>query len=793
MTGWLRSANEGASIASGPGFTPPPRRRRAGLAASVERAFALLLISAPLLVGGGPAWSQLVVSAAAFAVLVALMVSRRGDLRWEPFATPAAAAVLFTAVQLVPLPRRVVGALSQQALQIRSSALDTEPAFLPLTLDVPATLLALANSLTLLAVVLVAGSVARRSSRMRRLAVALVAVGVLVALVDLTQKALGLREILGLYRPESAPGAGGPSGTFVNANHAASLYGLAALVGVGLALSSAGGRCFAAAAAAALCGTMVFLTGSRAGAATFLLGGMLLAVLGATDFRDRRRSLAYAALGTAGLLCAALVFAERAWQRVQEAGLAGLLHNQKTRGWAAAARLTQDFPWTGVGRGAFEAPATAYRTSSEAVRLAYPENGLLQIASEWGLLAAAAFLIVLLLPLSRLLGLLPRLEPLPRAAICGFLAVLAHELADFGMELPGVAVPAIAALMIGSAGAERSKLSEERRRAPLAAYLTLGAWPLVLAGGLWALPRTLTSEGARLHEALRTGQPGLAGEIRSAIGRHPADYYLQLLAAAEAAQRGDRTGPAHINRALQLYPSDGQAHRMAARWLARAGHRSQAALEYRLAASLGTQVSLEELLQTLGAMHVAEAVPQNGASLMTLARTFLAKGDKAQARLVSRRALDVAGPDEPLVRERLALALQSEAADFISEAAGDLLGTAKSLDAFVAAAEALSKVARWPEAERTLAMARERYPDSPALLRASARLQLDRGDLERADATLRAATAAPHISLTERIAIEQMRVTVAEKRGDPDAALAATIRLRHLQRLDAKRAPHGAP
>src|SRR6185437_5726305 len=95
---------------------------------------------------------------------------------------------------------------------------------------------------------------------------------------------------------------------------------------------------------------------------------------------------------------------------------------------------------------------------------------------------------------------------------------------------------------------------------------------------------------------------------RAAIRRHPADDYLELVA-ARAALRDDPTTAMHdLNRALRLHPTNWQAHRLAARLLLASGHPAQAALEYRLALASGMVLDLNELTRLL-AGHVVEAVP----------------------------------------------------------------------------------------------------------------------------------------------------------------------------------------
>src|SRR6185369_11998617 len=101
-------------------------------------------------------------------------------VRSVALALPAAIAVGLTALQLVPVPAAVVRLLSPRAFEMRTEADGVARAFLPLTLDVPATVLELGKGMACLALLLVVGTAARRSSRARPLLLTLAFVGALV-------------------------------------------------------------------------------------------------------------------------------------------------------------------------------------------------------------------------------------------------------------------------------------------------------------------------------------------------------------------------------------------------------------------------------------------------------------------------------------------------------------------------------------------------------------------------------------------------------------------------------------
>src|SRR5439155_26656459 len=146
-----------------------------------------------------------------------------------------------------------------------------------------------------------------------------------------------------------------------------------------------------------------------------------------------------------------------------------LLANQKTRGWVDGARMAADYPWAGVGRGAFESPINAYRRDDESVRLVYPENLGVQMASEWGL-PISILIAGLALRAARRCAPEIAAEATPAivGAACGVLSVVIHDVADFSLELPGVAFPTTIALgaVVGRLGAMERRRGRRSWRIP---------------------------------------------------------------------------------------------------------------------------------------------------------------------------------------------------------------------------------------------------------------------------------------------------------------------------------------
>jgi O-antigen ligase len=762
------------------------REPERGRSACTLIGLAAVVIAAPLLVGSGPSWAQVLSSALVFVVGVVFAVSQRFQVRSVPLAVPAAVAVGMTLAQLVPLPAAAVRWLSPVALDVRTEATGVAPRLLPLTVDVPATIIEACKAAACLVLLLVVAATARRSHRARALLATIAVAGTLVALIHVTQRLIGAHEILGLYRVASLPG-GGFFGTFVNGNQAASLFALAALVAAGLAVETEGRSRGMFIASALLCVAVLVATGSRAGAFGLAVAG---GAFGALRWSKRYggKQAAVLAIGAVLLFGAvALAVSEPLRSRLGLNGLDELWEYQKIRGWRAAMRLVGAFPWTGVGRGAFEAPATAFRAHSEGVRLVFPENLILQLTSEWGIPVALLVVAMTLVGASRLRRSLTALEPSVQAAALGVVAVVIHEMADFGLELPGVAFPTMAAIGVVIGRVEGRAAPESRGR--LIPRVVVAAcflvWAGALAAGPWATRHTLQADGERARDELRRHELDRSA-LAAAIARHPADYYLELLAALEGMQRRDSSVGRHLGRAQQLHPGDATVHLTTARWLARAGRQSQAALEYRLAHERGLPVPLEELAVAVGWQRLGDAVRQTAPTLMDAATFLLGRGRLRECQDVSQRAVAAGDHSEAIMTRRLQLARASKLPAFITEAAADLVGGARDVGSYIAAAEAFAAAGQAAAADDAIYKARAAYPLDGHVAIADARVKLGRGDLIGTTTAL-LPRKGQTFSLEEQVEMDELRAAVAEKRGDPIEAAALRARSRAMSRATIQR------
>jgi O-antigen ligase/tetratricopeptide (TPR) repeat protein len=751
--------------------------------------------AAAFAVGGAHPHTQVVLAASVLA-LVVLNGIASGGVRRMPFTSVALFAVAWSCLQLVPFPSALVRIVSPQAFELRREVSSSVPSFMSLSLDLPATLLEICKGLMCAGVLLVVGRTATRERRARSLLIGISALGVSLAVIAGVQRAIHTDTILGFYQVRSLPGSF-VFGTFVNSNHAASVLTLAALVSIGFAFETIDWQRMLSIAAATVSGVALFFTGSRGGAISFIGAGFLLMLVLLSRRHGIKRGALLAILLAAGVSLAVLVFADGLRDRLMPADTNRLWDNQKTRGWGAALRLLHDYLWTGVGRGAFEAPAAAFRADNEAVRLVFPENLVLQLLTECGILATLVMAAMFLFPAARLVPRLRRQEPSVVAAGCGVLAVLLHDLVDFGLEMPGVALPTIVALgvMVGRAPAGRSANGGGKfSRLSVPVLAAAGSiWIAALGAGWWAAGHTITVDGVRARDAVTQKLPSARAVVDDTRRRHPADYYFELIAAIQEMHAGTPGVLHHLNRALRLNPSNGDTHALAARWLARLGRRPQAALEFRLAREHGVATEFDEIFAAIGPA-VVDAVPQQPELLLSLSQHLSARGHAEAADAVARRAVERSDSSEDALSNMIDIASSTGEPTRMIRVARHVLAANPGSAGVVAAARALFRAGEKTAANKALDAALIRIPDDPALLLAAARLRFEFGDpLGARDLLALHAEAQRSFHLADMVNLQQLLAEIAEKMGDANAGILARARGRMFsQRLSESQPAPGA-
>jgi hypothetical protein len=489
------------------------------------------------------------------------------------------AALAWTGLQLLPLPTAIVSFFVPESVDAwhAADALFGRPlrSWAPLSLDPGATRLELAKGSAIVTMYLGA-RVFAASGRRRWVLVGVGASGGIMALVAFGHHLSGATEVFGVYAPVYASTR--LLAPLMNENHLGGFMALVTPILLGLALDSPRGeRQVAWGITAAACAITGVLSFSRGGILALSIGvGLFLLVHGVRQHRKGRSVLRSqrTPIVAIGLLVTVALLAVVAGSDLEREF--SYTHNRTVKLDAAKAALPMIAShWmTGVGRGAFSAAYVGEYGSAK--RFFHPENLVVQWTAEWGLVLALALLAVVIWSIARAFRLQRSHAHL--GALAGIVAIGVHQLADFSLELAGVAVVAAATL-----GAVTDSVTLGRTlslRTLLIGTSVVALIGVVLASSLrgrdtFTLEREVRStlearDYARAHDLVETG-----------LALHPAEPIFVLVGAELAVREEDEQLVRWINHAQHIAPTWSAPHLLAARWLFSVGRTDQALVELR--------------------------------------------------------------------------------------------------------------------------------------------------------------------------------------------------------------------
>lgn len=702
---------------------------------------AALVVLAPLPLGGTPGLARIGLGLLVAGGLAVMLVARPGPVPPERrFAWLVAITVAYALVAVVPLPMEVVEVVSPRlAAEARASLAapggpdelhEVERAFFaaasverspaawrPLSADPDGTrsgLLRLVIALSAFVLTLLAV----RSSRDR-----------LIVLMALGGSAF-LQAVYGMadhFAGHSGPISRMksvvidlPTGTFVNPNHYAAflslgLFAFAAL----LATPFDSDRVvpptreqqrhrFAKLSLFATGATIVLLalgwTASRGALASAAVGVATLA-LAALAWRRRVRLAPLIALGVvSAALIAGAVFLRPPERTIAEFGQLRPGLEGRLDVWSITLGVAGEFPWTGTGIGAHRYVEPIFRTPELGRQMIHAHSDYLEWIAETGVPGVVLLLAWLVALGGAIFALVRRSSDRATSAAmsAGLLALALHVVAEFPLQLPGIAVPAavlagalIAPLRWGPSA--RGGVDTRGRRAWVLVAFSLMVLALLLAGwsagsrvppnsrgdvlsalGIpldagraraWTRSRIESSAAlarrgeldaedasARIADALAT--------LRKAATRTPMRGELQL-ALFEAAQVTAGTLPAdripasypelaghYLRRAEELAPSSRARKLALVRLWLDAGARSEAHRISRDLLRLDPWLATEvyEVLggEELDLGDLLAATPNTADAAMRLGRYLMRRRDLPGAELVLRRAFSRASDDRSL-------------------------------------------------------------------------------------------------------------------------------------------------
>jgi O-antigen ligase len=550
----------------------------------------LALLVSVLVIGGALRWTQAVVAGLIALALVFQIGSRRRLDHTSPVLVLFGIAIVLTAVQLIPLPDALLDALNASGSQLRrdGAALSDTAPWHTISLDPAGTLHALALFVTLLGVALLGLRIAC-SERGRYLILAGVALTCgLTAAVTGLHTLFQARTLYGIYHPQhAAPAVLGP---LLNPNHLGGLMALGAVLAVGLAFyqRQASQLRVLWVVTAAGCSATALASLSRGATLALALGLVTMIALSVaarlspanSDPLRPPRALIHEVPITIviafGLAVAVYTSAGKVVDQLDNTSIVELHQPlSKYAAWRSSFQLVEDAPWLGIGRGALEPAFTRVYEPSAYFTFSHLENEYIQVIVEWGIPGAIAIGLALAWCIATAVKRW-RDGPLAAAAIGACAAILFQSSVDFGVELIGLAVPAllVATTLFGG------RLRESRSLPVTGARVALVA---ALAGAAVVLALPITRSLQEDHDWLTSDDDATLADMREVMQRHPLDYLSYGQAAALMLRTGDPDAPRFLNHALRLHPSHPGLHRLAARMLIGSGRRSQGAVEYALA------------------------------------------------------------------------------------------------------------------------------------------------------------------------------------------------------------------
>ncbi len=613
-------------------------------------ALAVLVIAAPLALGGAPQWTVPLFALFAMASL-AVAGWDRSFAKHDRLFVAWVVIVGLSMLQLAPLPPVLLRLLDAESAEASGEVLaalrvSRVGSWRALHHDPGSGLSDLLYFLGLGAAYLASVRVSAREEG-DRVVRFVAASALLVALLAVAHQITGQDKLYGIYHPRfAAPPIVSP---LLNPNHLAALTGAGAILWLGIAVAAdrAASR-VAGAISAIFCGIVCMLSLSRGGVAATV--GCILLFIGLNARRgasprspERRGPPVWGGLALgAAIVLAGLYVASTSLSMEYAHGDTSKLENMRR-----ALGLLRTHWLLGVGSGAAPvAVAAAGRLDPEWTFLRV-ESLPVDLLVSFGVVAGVAVLVLGLRALRMWWPPGPT-RPIVVGAWCAMVSLVAHDLVDFSLFLGGVGYPA--AVLAGYLMAQRlrgwgrplSRGTDVVRTAPVGLLLV----GLALTPFAWR--STLECDRDRVEELLRADASAVHGaEVRAALMRHPSDAYLQLLVAAHAAAQNDPSGLRFVRRALELSPHWAQPHLLLARVFAAHGLRSQALVEVR-EAMLRSSTIFRECAQILARLR---PLPDGSEMehITPAARYGLTMLD-VTATLVSEDAAFVASVDEILLR-----------------------------------------------------------------------------------------------------------------------------------------------
>lgn len=546
-----------------------------------------VLVATPFFLGGALA-ATVPLSAAAAAVALFLTGVAPETVRRDPLVHAWLVLAAVLGFQLLPLPPALLTLIDRDAAEASARALaafqeDRAGTWRPLHHD-PGSGIADLTYLIGLGAMYVASLTASMRDQMEKIYTACASTALVASVVAISHFVTDQDLLYGFYRPhQAAPPILSP---LLNPNHLAALTGTGVILWTGAATDARNALVRVLNGAAAVtCGAVCALSLSRGGVAATVGGVAVFLALNARgegEEERRRERRGVAAQTLTAVIVGALVFGAGIWVAATSLRQEFLLGDtSKLDIIRRAAGVLRGHAIFGVGSGALPVVVSTGGRLDPAWTFLRAESLPIDLATAFGIPAAVFAVYCVLAALRRMLppGSAP---PTSVAAWCALLTLAVHDLVDFSMFLGATGY--VAAAVAGVAAGHRAR----QWRRPLERLASARRWPglvalaAVLALGTVAWRSPLESERDALERTLRADPSAYASaSARAALCRHPSDAYLQLLAGSYAVARRDPVGLRFVARALELSPQWHAPHLLLARVFVARGMRGQAKVELR--------------------------------------------------------------------------------------------------------------------------------------------------------------------------------------------------------------------
>ncbi len=694
------------------------------------------------------------------------------------------ALACYTLFQALPLPAGLIAFLSPKTADLRT--FDAPLSSYSISYEASATYRESAKLFLYAVIAIVAYERARAKRTIEVVAVPLIIAGLLAAVLAVIHRVLGLERMFGVI--ETRRPLSGMISTFANPNHTAGFMALACLCGIGLALAQTSrARKIGFAVASAVCGVISLLALSRGGMAA-LAGGLLL-FTGLLALKKKSLKMALAPLIGAlviGPLALASSRLETLLWTLSKTGEADLGPAGKLAAMKDALPMISDHLYFGIGRGSYISLYSHYKQSPAQLVFAYPENILIQLLADWGVIVGPLALLALLVAVVRRLQ---AAETLALGALCGVAAVIAQNIVDFSLELPGVALPVAA--ILGATGVNAARKIRLSARDDRRSWIALAA-PSALA----CLMILAAFSAGDLDADLATiaDQQTPFAEVEELAKRHPTNPYAATLAsyAAETATPPEQQAAIRwANRALYYAPTYADGHLAVARILVGAGHRKQGFSEARSAwklAALDRRPAFVRMIVRIAKTphEVLLAIPRRDEELDLIDERSLATASRVARELKrpewSRVLVRTAAIDSASVSSLQAFAPEALAAGEVDLAERSALRLRELAPKDSSSALLLAKLylnrgaVEDAQREAEHAASLENGRDVQAALRMLIDIALEKKDIEAARKTHRRLIDAMPPTRQGQVEVAKYEAIIEESSGNPAVALKALAR-----------------